>query len=152
MMDKKTPQFTTDQILIKAAPETVWKVLTDPELTPQYMFGCTVQCDWKKGAPILWTGVQDGVTYVKGNLKVFDEPATLSFTVFDPNAAYPDIPENYLTATYSLSQQQNGTMLKVTQGDYAMVADGNKRYRDSVDSGGWMPVLEGIRKISESLS
>ncbi len=152
MMDTETAQFTSDEILINANPETVWKVLTDPELTPRYMFGCTVACDWRPGSPILWTGVQDGVTYVKGNLKIFDKPNTFSFTVFDPNAAYADIPENYLTATYTLSKHKNGTLLKVTQGDYARVAEGKKRYRDSVDSGGWMPVLDGIRKIAESLS
>lgn len=151
-MEKKTPQFTHDEILIRANPETVWKVLTDPQITPQYMFGCAVQCDWKPGSPIHWTGTSDGIIYVKGNLKAFEKPRKFSFTVFDPNAAYADIPANYLTATYTLSKQQNGTLLEVTQGDYAKVAEGNKRYQDSVASGGWMPVLEGVRKIAESLS
>ena len=151
-METKSPQFTFDEILIRATPETVWQVLTDPEITPQYMFGCTVQCDWDPGSPILWKGVQDGITYVKGNLIAFDKSRKFSFTVFDPNAAYADIPENYLTATYTLSRKQNGTLLKVTQGDYAKVAEGNKRYADSINSGGWMPVLEEIRKIVESLS
>lgn len=151
-MEPTATQFTHDEILIRANPEIVWKVLTDPKYTPQYMFGCAVQCDWNPGSPILWTGVQDGVTYVKGNLKIFDKPNTFSFSIFDPNADYADIPENYLTATYTLSRQKDGTLLKVTQGDYAKVAEGNKRYQDSVDSGGWMPVLEGVRKIAESLS
>lgn len=151
-MDAQKSKFTSDEIMIKASPEVVWKVLTDPALTPEYMFGCAVACDWTIGSPILWKGVRDGITYVRGYLVAFEKPRKFSFSVFDPNAAYPDIPENYLRATYTLAGETDGTHLRVTQGDYAQVAEGEKRFRDSIKSGGWMPVLEGIKKIAETLS
>ena len=140
--------FTSDEIYIEVDAQKVWEVLINPEMTKQYMFGCEVICDWIIGSPILWKGSQDGVIYVKGHLLQFEPCHTFSFSVFDPNAAYPDIPENYLVVTYTLAEEESETHLKVTQGDYLKVADGAKRYQDSIDGGGWAPVLENIRKLS----
>jgi uncharacterized protein YndB with AHSA1/START domain len=147
-MSESKSLFTSDEIYIETPAQTIWEVLINPEMTKQYMFGCEVICDWEIGSPILWKGVQDGVVYVKGNLLQFDPCNIFSFSVFDPNATYPDIPENYLVATYTLSEKNNRTHLKVIQGDYLKVADGQKRYQDSIDGGGWAPVLESIRKLS----
>ncbi len=144
------PLYLENEISIERDPQTVWKVLTEPEYTKQYMYGCEVECDWKPGNAIIWRGEADGVVYVKGDLVVFDPHRTLSFTVFDPQADYPDIPENYLTASYVLKPSGNTTRLKVTQGDYNSVADGEQRYEDTLAQGGWGSVLEGIKKVAEA--
>lgn len=138
-----------NELTIDAPVAEVWNALIDPQVTPQYMFGCEVICNWDVGHPILWKGVEDGIVYVKGELLEFEQERIFSFTVFDPNAEYDDVPENYLTATYTLSQQSHHTGLKVTQGDYETVADGQKRYADTLSQGGWGAVLEGIKKIVE---
>lgn len=143
------PVYIQNEITINGTPENVWKALTDPQITKQYMFGCEVMCAWNIGDPILWKGAADGVVYVKGKLVAFDPPKKFSFTVFDPMASYPDIPDNYLTATYTLEQQGQTTLLKVSQGDYASVAEGSKRYQDTKDQGGWTGVLAGIRDVVE---
>ena len=144
------PLYTEDEIAINAPASKVWEALINPELTRQYMFGCEVICNWNIGDPIEWKGMQDGVVYVKGHLVAFDPPKEFAFTVFDPHASYPDVPKNYLTASYQLHDQGNATVLKVTQGDYASVAEGEKRYQDTLAQGGWSAVLDSLKKIVES--
>ena len=142
--------YIENEIIINASPQQVWQALVDPAVTPTYMFGCAVICDWLPGSPIHWKGVADGVVYVKGNLVSLDKPKRFAFTVFDPNAKYADVPENYLTATYTLSQHNTGTRLQVTQGDYETVAAGKQRYDDTLAQGGWQAVLDGIKQVVES--
>ena len=142
--------YIENEIVINASPQQVWQALVDPSVTPKYMFGCEVLCDWQPGSPILWKGVADGVVYVKGDLVSFEKPKKFAFTVFDPNAKYEDIPINYLTATYTLEEQNSGTLLKVSQGDYQTVAEGQQRYDDTLAQGGWAAVLQGIKQVVES--
>ena len=139
-----------NEILIDAPVETVWDLLTNPEKTKLYMYGCEVVCDWKLGDEMLWRGSTDDIIYVKGKLVDYEEGTQLAYTVIDPNGDYPDIPENYLTVTYQLEEQNDKTHLSVSQGDYSQVADGEKRYNDSAQAGGWQSVLEKIKEIAES--
>lgn len=142
--------FTEDEIVITASLEKVWNALIDPALTPSYMFGCAVQSNWEVGDTIEWKGVQDGVVYVKGHIVEFDPMKVFAFTVFDPNADYPDVPENYLTARYTLKEQTNGIQMIVTQGDYATVAKGQERYEHTMAQGGWKPVLTALKNMVEN--
>ncbi|HKR03868.1 MAG TPA: SRPBCC domain-containing protein, partial [Bacteroidia bacterium] len=62
-----------------------------------------------------------------------------------------DVPENYLTVTYSLSEKNGQTIFTVTQGNYATVADGERRYNEAYNGGeGWNPILEQIKKLVEA--
>jgi uncharacterized protein YndB with AHSA1/START domain len=144
-----TSLVVENEIFINAPLGTVWELLVDPEKTKLYMYGCEVICDWIIGEPILWKGATDDVIYVKGDLVALDPGKSLVYTVIDPNGNYPDIPENYLTVHYKLTTEGEGTRFKVTQGDYAKVEDGEKRYKDSMDAYGWQSVLEKIKEIAE---
>jgi len=74
----------------------------------------------------------------------------LSYTTIDPNSAIADIPENYLTVTYSLKEENGQTIFTVTQGDYSKAADGEKRYKEAYNNGeGWNPILVEIKKLVE---
>ena len=37
---------------VRAPIERVWDALTNPEMTKQYFFGTTVECDWEVGSPL----------------------------------------------------------------------------------------------------
>lgn len=82
---------------------------------------------------------------------VHSEPGKfLAYTVFDPLGTLEDIPENYLTVTYTLNEVAGATSLHVSQGDFSKVGDGNKRYEDSYNNGeGWNPILVEIKKLAE---
>jgi len=143
------PLLIENQILINAAPGTVWHWLVSPDKTKQYMFGCEVVSNWQIGQPMNWVGAADGVAYVTGNLVTLEQEKEFAYTTFDPQGTYVDIPENHLTVTYTLTAQAGGTLLKVTQGDYAAVADGAKRYEDTMAQGGWGSVLAKIKALVE---
>src|ERR1700743_2149992 len=142
-----TERFIRRTVEIDAPASTLWKILTDNEFIPQYMFGCNAETDWKPGSPLLWKGAADGKLYVKGNIVSVDAPHHLAYTVIDPNSTIADIPENYLTWTYSLKPRDgNATALEIAQGDFTTVANGEQRYNDTV--GGDDFILVAIKKIA----
>lgn len=146
------PLIVKNSIAINATPEKVWDALINPEQTKKYMFGCETVSDWKPGSALLWKGNYKGkeMVFVKGNILSIEPDRFLSYSTIDPNSGIADIPENYLTVTYALTAQNGQTVLTVTQGDYATVGDGEKRYQETIDGGGWNPILNEIKKIVET--
>ena len=116
------------------------------------MFGCETVSDWKIGSPLLWRGNYEGqdMVFVKGNIVDIQPEKLLAYTTIDPNnAEVPDIPENYLTVSYKLTEENGKTTLEISQGDYSTVADGERRYEDTVEGGGWSSILEAIKLLLE---
>jgi len=141
-----------NSISIEASASKVWNALTNPEQTQQYMFGCAALSDWKAGSPLLWQAHDEGkdVVFVKGSIVSIEPHKQLSYTTFDPHSAIEDIPQNYLTVTYQLTEDNSITTLKVTQGNYATVAEGERRYTEAYNGGeGWNPILVEIKKLVE---
>ena len=142
----------TNTITIDAPVSKVWDALTNPAQTKKYMFGCETVSDWKIGSPLLWKGTYEGkeMIFVKGNIVGIKAPEFLSYTTIDPNSNIDDKAENYLTVTYDLKVEKGKTILTVTQGDYSVVADGDRRYKESYNGGeGWNPILTEIKKLVE---
>jgi uncharacterized protein YndB with AHSA1/START domain len=142
-----------NEIMINASAPRVWDILVNPEQTKKYMFGCEAISDWKPGSLLLWKAMYEGkeMVFVKGHIMDFIPERFLAYTTIDPNSAIPDIPENYLTVTYGLDEDNGQTHLVVTQGDYSKVADGEKRYKEAEDAGGWSSILTEIKKIAEEV-
>ncbi len=139
-------------ILISAPMATVWDVLVNPEQTKKYMFGCETVSNWQVGDELLWRGELDGkpMVFVKGTIVAIKHGSYLAYTTIDPsNTAMADVPENYLTVTYTLEDRKGETELTVTQGDYTKVAEGEKRYEEAVAAGGWDSILEQIKGIAQ---
>jgi uncharacterized protein YndB with AHSA1/START domain len=147
------PLFVKNTIAIKASPAKVWDALVNPQKTKQYMFGCETVSDWKKGSSLEWKGQLEGkdIIYVKGTIQEIQPPKLLVYTTIDPHSTIDDISENYLTVTYELSEENGQTIFKVSQGDYAAVAEGERRYKESYNDGeGWNPILVEIKKLVEA--
>ena len=88
---------------------------------------------------------------LKGEVLEIEPDKFLKYTTIDPHSDIDDVSENYLDVTYELIPQDGKTLLKVTQGDYSTVADGEKRYQDSYNNGeGWNPILVEIKKLVEA--
>jgi uncharacterized protein YndB with AHSA1/START domain len=134
-------------IKIDAPPSQVWDALTNPEMTRQYMFGCDVISGWTIGSPVIWRGAADGKVYVKGNVIDIEPGRRLQYTVFDPNMGIADTVDNYLVVTYELTSVDDHTMLTVSQGDFATVANGEKRHADTL--AGWDAVLSLLKALAE---
>lgn len=126
---------------------TVWDLLTNPEKTKQYMFGCEVLSEWKVGSPINWKGkTEEGkdIIYVKGEVTEIDLGNKVSFTMFDPNMGLKDIPENYVRLTYDLESSGEETVLNLIQ-DFTGVENAQTRYEESVK--GWDMVIDLMRGV-----
>ncbi len=148
-------KFIENEIIINASATEVWDALVNPAKTKVYMFGCETVSDWQEGSPLIWQMEYEGKPFipVKGHIVEIEENEFLAYTVFDPTSTMPDVPENYLTVTYELSEDDGQTTLTVTQGDYDTVAEGEKRYNESYNNGlGWQPILEQIKALVETPS
>ncbi|MFT4152569.1 SRPBCC domain-containing protein [Parafilimonas sp.] len=141
-----------NSIAINAGAAEVWDVLTHPAQTKKYMFGCEAVSSWKQGSPLLWQGEYEGKTtvFVKGYILEIIPNRLLKYSVIDPNAAYPDLPENYLSVAYKLENKDGCTWLTVIQDGFEDAAEGEKRFREVYNNGeGWNPILVQIKKIAE---
>jgi uncharacterized protein YndB with AHSA1/START domain len=142
--------FIRNTLEVNAPIDTLWKILTSNEFIRQYMFGCVAETDWKPGSPLLWRGAADGKLYVKGNVVSIDKPHRLEYTIIDPNnPELADVPENYLTMIYTLSERgSSASVLEIAQGDFSKVGNGEQRYQDSL--GGGDHILQAIKKLAEA--
>ncbi len=146
------PLIIQNTITINAPASKVWDALTNPEQTKKYMFGCEAISDWKVGSDLIWQMDYEGTPFVpvKGKIILMAPGLILGYTVFDPHSNMEDIPENYLSVNYNLVEQNGETILTVMQGDYNIVADGERRYKEAYNDGkGWDPILQEIKKIVE---
>ncbi len=140
-------------VAINAPASKVWDALVNPEQTKKYMFGCETVSDWQPGSSLLWKMNYEGkeIIPVKGVITDIEPGKLLTYTVIDPNASYPDVPENYLNVTYRLEENNKVTILTVLQDGFEDAADGEKRYKDVYNNGeGWNPILVEIKKLVES--
>ncbi len=148
-----SPLNIESSITVNAPKTAVWDALTNPEKTKIYMFGCEAISDWTPGNPLIWRMDYEGKEFiaVKGHIVRIEPETRLDYTVFDPQSTIEDIPENYLTVTYELTETDGKTQLVVTQGDYNTVAEGERRYQESYNGGeGWNPILVQIKELVES--
>lgn len=85
--------FVERSIEINAPASKVWEVLTNPELTEEWIHEwwpdlLILESDWKLGHPVLWR-LADGIIGAEGTVSVV-EPYTMlgfSFKVNDPTTS-----------------------------------------------------------------
>ncbi len=129
---------------VDASREEVWAALTDPARIETWMSGSKVETSWEVGSPITWQGEHDGRAYEdKGEVLVFDEPQRLSMTHYSPMMGQPDEPENYHTLVYTLSENDGGTRVELTQ-------DGcDDEAQAEQFSASWQQMLDGLKATAE---
>jgi uncharacterized protein YndB with AHSA1/START domain len=144
--------YTRDSIEIEASPTAVWRTLTEPALTRLYLFGCAAVSDWKPGSRLDWRGSWEGEerVFVTGRVVTWEPGRLLQYTTFDPHGGLEDRPENHVTLTARLTPRGGGTLLELSQGDFAKVEGGERRFRDA--SQGSDGLLEKLKRVAESLA
>ena len=101
---------------ISASPQQVWDALTDPEAIARFMFGARVDTDWEPGSPITWTGEYDGKQFQDKDEILETVPAErLRVTHFSPLTGQDDVPENYHTLDYRLTDVGESTRVTLDQ-------------------------------------
>lgn len=131
-------------VKIKASNDKVWDALVNPEMIRQYMFGTEVVSDWKEGSPIIWKGIWDGKSYEdKGIILKYVTKKNLEFSHFSPLTGIPDIPENYHTVIYRLTDEGDYTLVALSQDNNATEKDREHSQKN------WEMMLAGIKKLLE---
>jgi uncharacterized protein YndB with AHSA1/START domain len=143
--------FVEKTIEINASASKVWNALTRREYTDQWALEFSggsefhIESDWKLGSPVLWKG-QDGSVIVQGNVTALEPQKFLRFTVFDVRAEKPPVTDED-GITYDLTEQNGKTLLRLSQGDFSAMAEGEKYRNLSAEI--WDRVLPKVKELAE---
>ena len=129
---------------IRATPAQVWTALTDPRQIKSFMFGTEVRTEWRQRSPITWSGEYQGKAYEdKGEIIEIEPERRLVVTHFSPLTGQDDVPENYHTLTYELSERRGVTHLSLRQDKKA------SREEAEHSTGMWERLLASLKMVVE---
>lgn len=130
---------------INAPIAKVWEALITSKLIKQYMFGTEVISEWKEGSSIIWKGTWEGKPYEdKGIILKVKPMNTLQYSHFSPLLGVPDLPENYHTLTYELSDEKSHTLVSLSQDNNA-----NEKAKEHSKKM-WETLLVELKKVLEN--
>jgi len=122
----------------------VWEALTTPEIIKKYFFGTDTESEWLVGSPITWSGNWQGKTYQdKGTILANDPGRTLQYSYWSSMSGIEDLPENYVTVTYELTEKDGHTLLTISQDNIA--SDEAKKHSEE----NWGKVLQSLKELME---
>lgn len=131
-------------ISIDVSATKVWDALVNPDTIEQYMFGTKVISNWAEGGPITWKGLWEGKPYEdKGVILKVVPFRFLQYTHFSPLAGLPDVPENYHTMTFEITEKETYTFLSLSQDNNP--TEKGQKHSESM----WEAMLVGLKKLLE---
>ena len=140
-------RVSTSAVTINAPRDVVWAVVTLPEYVRQWQYDSELMTDWTVGHPIRFSAEWEGQTFEQwGTVLEVDEPSRLRYSLFAPRPGLDDVPENYFTMTYELSDVDDGTRVAFIQED-PREPDG---VEDNADEDN--PVLMALRDVAEAIT
>lgn len=136
--------IATAEVNISAPVYKVWEALIDPESIKKYMFGTTVESDFKVGSDIVWKGEWNGHPYEdRGKILKVIPGKTLQYSHISPGSGEEDVPENYRTVTIELSDVNDKTHVLLTQDKNATDEARNEAQKN------WNNMLDSMRALLE---
>ena len=137
--------IVSQSVLIKAAPDKVWNVLTNPEKIKEYLYGTDTVTNWEKGSEVIFHGEYDGHSYKDHGIVLENiKNQKLSYSYWSGFSGLEDKPENYSTIRYELKKTgDNETEFTWTQQGFST----EENYRHSLD--GMDTLLNQIKQIAE---
>ncbi|GAC1648239.1 MAG: SRPBCC domain-containing protein [Gemmatimonadaceae bacterium] len=134
----------TVSVPINAPAKKVWEALTKPNLIKQYFFGTNVETDWKPGSPIRFHGAWQGKAYEdKGTILEAVPGKRIAYTYWSSLSGTVDLPENYKTVSFDLSNEAGNTVLTLTQDNND--TEEAKKHSEA----NWQTVIQGLKKLVE---
>ena len=107
---------TEASITIDSPIEKVWEALTTPSLIKEWFFGVDTETDWAEGSPIVHRGEYQGKPYEdKGTILRVVPGRLLIHTHWSPVSGLPDVPESYQEVSWTLSERDGKTELRVVE-------------------------------------
>jgi uncharacterized protein YndB with AHSA1/START domain len=129
---------------VNAPIAKVWDALTNPDEIKKFMFGTEAVSEWKEGSPIVWKGMWEGKPYEdKGVILDVEPERRLQYTHFSPLSGAADVPENYHTLTYELSEKGDTTLVVLSQDNNS--TDEEREHSQKM----WEGMLASLKKVVE---
>jgi uncharacterized protein YndB with AHSA1/START domain len=140
-------RVSTSGVTIKAPRDVVWAAVTLPEYVRLWQYSSELTTDWIVGHPIRFSAEWQGQTFEQwGTVVEVDEPSRLRYTLFAPRPGLEDLPENYFTMTYELTDVDDGTRVRFVQED-PRESDDVAHDVDEDD-----PLLLALRDLAEEMT
>jgi len=131
---------------INAPQQKVWDTVTKPALVKQWQYGSDVTTSWEPGSPIKFsTAFGDQIFEQWGTVTAFQPTIFLAYSLFAPAPGREDIPENYFTMRYELSEEEAKTKLVIIQ------EDNRPNAKQEPPQGEENPALKLLKEIAEAL-
>jgi uncharacterized protein YndB with AHSA1/START domain len=139
-----TTVSATSSITINAPASKVWDAITTPAMIKQWFFGVDTETDWKEGSPIVHRGEWQGKPYEdKGTILTVEPHKRLVHSHWSPMSGLPDSPENYERITYTLTERDGKTELKLSETN--LPSEDAKTLSLQI----WERVLESLKQLVE---
>ena len=101
-------------LFINVPPRILFEALTNSDGIIQYYPLQEVISDWKVGGEIIFKGSNEGKNFIDyGTIDDLILDRKFQYTYWSDNHGTERTPENHLTICYTLSQVDNGTILKL---------------------------------------
>ena len=139
MKVERTIEIATD-------PATVWRALTDPEITQQYYFGCEACSDWQVGSDLQFKMTMNGqeIVFVHGIVRAVEPNRLLEHTCVATGTE--GTPGAETRVVYTLTPKGPSTELHMTQGEFLSEEERDK------NAASWDMVLGALKELLEGES
>jgi uncharacterized protein YndB with AHSA1/START domain len=139
--------FIEKSVDIEASAGRVWKILTDPNISREWIRTWwpefdVLESDWQPGSPVLWK-LCDGSLGAQGIVVISEPYWDLAYTIQVVGAA----PEKQEAITFKLREINDVTLLAVSVGDFGDTPAHESCYPGAVDS--WNKSLPKIKNLCE---
>lgn len=133
-------------IVIKAAPEHIWRVLTDKAMTAlwaaPFKAGTYAESDWNIGSSVVWNSPDEESCHMKGEVTML-VPNQLLVVDFGENQTHTEgQPGCTYAETYSIIQKEMGSVLSIRAG-------GMSQEHADIASPQWDTALDIIKTEAE---
>lgn len=144
MADRNAGPLAEASVTTGATPEQVWRAVTDPRLVKEYLFGATVNTDWRVGGTVTYSGEWNGEPYEdRGVVVEVERPRLLVTSFFRPPAGGQGRRErNVQTVTYRIEGVTGGSRVSVSQDNNADAAAAEQ------SSASWQVILDGLAGVA----
>ena len=131
-------------IKINASMDRVWETITKAELVKLWQYGSDLITSWEAGSDIRFSTEWEGKVYEQwGKVLQVIPKESVKYSLFAPRPGLEDKPENYFIMTYSLTNKNGETVLKIIK------EDSRENVIEEEAESEENPVLKSLKEVAE---
>lgn len=143
--------YVQQSVDIKASPRTVWRVLTDSELSRQWIAfwwpDVTLKSDWEPGSSVIWE-MPGGAVGAEGEITLLKkDPDPMMILEFTFRVIHQGAPKQE-KIKYFISQEQGYAKLSVFVGNFGDTPEHEQCYPGAEEA--WKRSLPKIKELAEA--